>query len=196
MPNYQAIQPGCYYHIYNRGNNGEDIFIEERNYLYFLNLYKKYLTPIAETFAYCLLPNHFHLLIRIKDLSEFSGCENFQPGRAFAGLFGTYAKGFNTAYERTGSVFEKPFRRKMILENQYLYNLVIYIHFNPQRHGLINDFREWPYSSYKAIAGGLDTKIRKDEVLGWFGGQTGFVSSHLDWECEPDLGNYKIDSFE
>lgn len=51
--------PGHYYHIYNRGNNGEDIFLEARNYDYFLNLYQKYISPIAETFAYCLLKNHF-----------------------------------------------------------------------------------------------------------------------------------------
>ena len=62
-----AIEPlrfGCYYHIYNRGNNRENLFIERRNYPYFLKLYAKHIQPVAETYAYCLLPNHFHFAIR------------------------------------------------------------------------------------------------------------------------------------
>ena len=62
----QPLIPGVTYHIYNRGNNGETIFPEERNYEYFMQLYGKYISPIADTFAYCLMPNHFHFLIRIK----------------------------------------------------------------------------------------------------------------------------------
>jgi REP element-mobilizing transposase RayT len=61
------LLPGRYYHVLNRGNNRENLFIEERNYAYFLQLYGKYISPIADTFAYCLLRNHFHLLIRVKD---------------------------------------------------------------------------------------------------------------------------------
>jgi REP element-mobilizing transposase RayT len=66
----EPLIPGCYYHIYNRGNNGENIFREERNYRYFLQLYVKYIVPIAVTYAYCLLANHFHLLVRIKTEDE------------------------------------------------------------------------------------------------------------------------------
>jgi putative transposase len=65
------LSPGGYYHIFNRGNNGENVFLEKRNYPYFLSLYTKYIEPIAETFAFCLLRNHFHLLVRIKTEEEF-----------------------------------------------------------------------------------------------------------------------------
>ena len=58
--------PGAYYHIYNRGNNRENLLIEKRNYLYFLSLYAKHIEPVAATYAYCLLRNHFHLLIRVR----------------------------------------------------------------------------------------------------------------------------------
>jgi REP element-mobilizing transposase RayT len=61
------LEPGCYYHIYNRGNNGEDLFREQRNYAYFFKLYAHLVSPVADTFVYCLMRNHFHLLIRIKD---------------------------------------------------------------------------------------------------------------------------------
>jgi len=58
------------YHIFNRGNNRENIFVHERNYTHFMNLYSKYIEPIADTYAYCLLRNHFHLSVRIKSQEE------------------------------------------------------------------------------------------------------------------------------
>src|SRR3990172_10896941 len=59
-----------YYHIYNRGTNGENIFLQERNYEHFMRLYARYIEPITDTFAYCLLRNHFHLLVRVKSEEE------------------------------------------------------------------------------------------------------------------------------
>ncbi len=67
MNQHHSLKPGAYYHIYNRGINGENIFKEERNYAYFLSKYTIYLNPILETYAYCLLKNHFHLLVKVKD---------------------------------------------------------------------------------------------------------------------------------
>ena len=68
--NVELLEPNRIYHIYNRGINGEDIFKEERNYKYFLEKYAKYIEPIADTFAYCLLKNHFHIAIRTKSEAE------------------------------------------------------------------------------------------------------------------------------
>ena len=61
------FEPGVVYHVFNRGNNKEDIFKEEKNYMYFLSLLQKYVMPVAEVYAYCLMKNHFHLVVRIKD---------------------------------------------------------------------------------------------------------------------------------
>jgi len=70
------LQSGVYYHIYNRGNNRENLFLEEKNYPYFLFLYEKHIEPVADTYAYCLMRNHFHLLVRIKETSQVLGtCE-------------------------------------------------------------------------------------------------------------------------
>jgi len=66
MPNPIALQHGVYYHIFNRGNNRENILIEERNYCRFLQPYARYVEPVTDTYAYCLLCNHFHLRVRIK----------------------------------------------------------------------------------------------------------------------------------
>ena len=76
MANPAPLQHGRYYHIYNRGVNRENLFVEERNYRYFLQLYARHVEPIAYTYAYCLLRNHFHFLVQIKDLTEdLTGCE-------------------------------------------------------------------------------------------------------------------------
>jgi REP element-mobilizing transposase RayT len=66
----EHIQHGKHYHIYNRGINGEKIFREPNNYEHFLRVYEKYVDPVAETFAWCMMPNHFHFLVRIKEKEE------------------------------------------------------------------------------------------------------------------------------
>ncbi len=62
MSKETPLLPGYYYHVYNRGNNGEDLLIEARNYHYFFELYSRHVFPIAETYAYFLMKNHFHLV--------------------------------------------------------------------------------------------------------------------------------------
>ena len=59
-----------YYHIYNHANGNENLFREQKNYEYFLEKYKQHINPIAETIAWCLMPNHFHLLVKIKTEEE------------------------------------------------------------------------------------------------------------------------------
>jgi putative transposase len=178
MAKYQQLFAGCFYHINNRGNNGVNIFCEERNYAYFLSLYDKYVVPAADTFCYGLLPNHFHFLVRFNEHNVPTDDFSLRASRAFSGFFSTYTESFNKANTRSGSLLEKPFKRKIIEKNSYLIQLVMYIHRNPQKHGLINDFRDWTYSSYKAIIGESPTRIQRSEVLEWFGGRVGFVDSH------------------
>jgi len=101
-----------YYHIFNRGNNRENIFIEERNYRYFLELYAHHINSIADTYAYCLLHNHFHLLVRIKSKAEIHAYRDLEaqkvssPSLQFGNLFNAYTKAINQAYQRTGSLFQ------------------------------------------------------------------------------------------
>jgi REP element-mobilizing transposase RayT len=175
-----ALEPGKYYHIYNRGNNRENIFNEERNYAYFLKLYAFHVSPIADTFAYCLLRNHFHVFARIKDLTglgDLSGLP-LAPSQAFSNFFNAYAKAFNKAYHRTGALFQRPFGRIEVTTEAYLYRLVTCIHQNPQRHGLVADFREWPHSSYHTLLSEGATRLKRDEVSEWFGGRDGLIAMH------------------
>ena len=189
MSNPVPIQYGKFYHIYNRGINGENLFVEERNYRYFLQLYIQHIHPVANTYAYCLLRNHFHLLVRMKTVTEFeqdlSGgtnetCQNMTPLKPphqyFSNFFNAYTKSINKAYGRTGALFERPFRRVEVIGKTYFKNVVAYIHRNPQHHGFVDDFREWPYSSYDVVLTEKPTRLQRDVVLDWFGGPQEFLN--------------------
>jgi putative transposase len=178
-------QPGAYYHIYNRGINRQDIFYEDANYDYFLRLLAIHIHPIADIYAYCLLRNHFHLLLRIytedelsKDLTGLGDLSGL-PSKRFSNLFNAYAKAINKRHQRTGSLFQRPFGRVMVISNTQLFNLVVYIHTNPEKHGFVKDFRDWRYSSYALLINPQENALlNRLEVLEWFGNQGGFEASH------------------
>jgi putative transposase len=179
------LQPQQYYHIFNRGINGENIFREERNYQYFLDLYAKHINPVADTFSYCLLKNHFHLLVRIRSNDATVGEQNTREisttnsSVAFSNFFNAYAKGFNKTYSRTGSLFEHTFRRVLVTDDAQYTATIRYIHKNPQKHGFVDDFRAWPYSSYGSLTNDRITWLNRGEVLSWFGGSEGLKRDHL-----------------
>lgn len=186
------LQMGAYYHIFNRGINGENIFREERNYHFFLQRYAKYVEPVACTYAYCLLKNHFHFLVRIKTEEEQRrdfGTQNktlkvletfrvLDPSQQFSNFFNAYAKAFNKTYSRTGSLFEHPFGRIEVDSDAYFLQLIAYIHQNPQKHGFVDDFRDWPFSSYHTLLSTRPTRLQQEEVLNWFGGPQEFKMYH------------------
>lgn len=203
--------PGMYYHIYNRGNNHENLFIEKRNYSYFLSLYAKHIEPVADTFAYSLLRNHFHSSVRIKTEEEYlqqislvSATDDvpimkpkkFNPSQAFSNLFNAYAKTINKAYGRTGSLFEERFGRIPVTNDSYFMNLIFYIHYNPQKHGFVSDFRDWEWSSYHALIGTGETKLKRIEVLNLFDGVKGFEEFHHGMVDEKKLASLIDDEFE
>ena len=189
------LQPGRYYHIYNRGNNRENLFHEERNYRHFLTLYARYVASVADTFAYCLLKNHFHLLARIKTSGEYDRPQARNPSQQFGHLFNAYSKAINKAYNRTGSLFEHPFERIEVTSEPYLVRLMTYIHHNPQRHGFVADFRDWPYSSYHALCSARPTRLQRDEVLAWFGGAAQFAAAHQHPTDAPQLAALRLEDF-
>jgi REP element-mobilizing transposase RayT len=172
------LLPGHTYHIFNRGNNRENIFREARNYPYFLELYAQHVMPVVDTFAYCLMRNHFHLLVQLKAEAETNDSKQTNTSRAFANFFSAYTKAINKGYLRTGSLFEKPFRRIEVTSDNYFTNLIFYIHFNPQKHGFVDDFREWPWSSFGAMLNQMPSKLQRQGVLNWFGGVDRFKSFH------------------
>jgi len=184
----EPLVTGKYYHIYNRGNNGINIFFEPGNYEYFLKLYQKYIHPVAETFAWCLMKNHFHFLVYIRpeneiliETLEYSTVEKpkiSDASKQFGHLFNAYTQAINKKYNRTGSLFEKPFERKLVTSEKYLKNLIHYIHNNPVHHGFCEHINDYPWSSYDTILSNKPTKLKRDNVIEMYGSKEDFVTYH------------------
>ena len=146
MP-YRSVKfaAGAYYHLYNRGNNFQPIFFESENYLYFLRQLRKHLTAeAAEIIAYCLMPNHYHLLVHLKtdDLSD-----RMQPFAL------AYTKAINKRYGRVGSLFQGHFKAIHVDRDEYLLHLSRYIHLNSVAAGLSKRPEDWEFSSYSEFVG-------------------------------------------
>jgi REP element-mobilizing transposase RayT len=165
MPSIQPLENGKYYHIYNRGINSDILFKENGNYDYFLKLYDLHIEPIAETYAWCLMKNHFHFLIRIKDIEEIETENKILPSQSFSNLFNAYTKSFNKKYNRQGALFERPFRRKSIENQNYFENVITYIHNNPVHHAICEHPINYPWSSYITCLSNKPTKLRRKEVI-------------------------------
>jgi putative transposase len=165
------MQPEQYYHVYNRGNNKEKIFYEEKNYKYFLEKFDKYLLSYIHVFAYCLMPTHFHFFIRMKEIDT-------KVSRAFKNFFISYAKSINIKYKRTGSLFQANFKKKEFANDCDFCNIILYIHLNPVKAGLCKNCTDWKYSSYNAFISGKSSKINVGEVMSWFRNVEQFVKAH------------------
>ena len=158
MP-YRKVQfvPGQYYHLYNRGNNYQKIFFAHENYLYFLRLIRKYLRPEdVVIIAYCLMPNHYHLLVYLNS-ENLSKC--MQP------LLLAYTKAINKRYKRVGALFQGRFKGKWIDRNAYLLQLSRYIHQNPVIARLVNKPEDWEFSSYRDYIGQRSGTLPDPEVI-------------------------------
>ena len=188
---------GYFYHVFNRGNNEDNLFFNKDNYAYFLRKYDQYLSDYLETYAFCLIPNHFHLLVKVKsnELAKESFNKssknlyniklsntdtNKQIIQQFSNFFNCYTKSINKQQNRNGSLFQKPFKRKIILNEQYLLQIIFYIHLNPVYHQVTNNFATYRWSSYWRILHKKVTKLKKKAVLELFQGQKNFIKYHRE----------------
>jgi putative transposase len=190
------------YHVFNRTNNKEKLFLNDENHYFFLRKYEDYLSPFLETYAWCLLPNHFHFLVRIKSVEIIKSTLNsFDSNKlsitekkflensltlseliesSFKRFFQSYALAFNKVHKRKGNLFYKPFKRLEILQESHFIQAVIYIHANAVRHNIIKDFTTWKWSSYHATISDSFTNLLREEVFTWFGGKEQFIKTHRE----------------
>ncbi len=177
------LMPNIHYHIYNHGNAADNLFIEEDNYFYFLKRYAEYISPIADTYAYCLMPNHFHFIIKIKDINKDNLTGKVQIEKhiiqQFSNFFNAYTKAFNLKYKRNGRLFLQNFKRKEIDDKLYLKKAINYVHQNPLHHGFVININDWKFTSFHAINSIQNSNISKLDVIELFGGIVNFNNESI-----------------
>ena len=203
MSNIQPLQYDTVYHIYNRGVNKMQIFRTPRNYRYFLSLYFDRIGPLVDTYAWCLMSNHFHFMLRIKSLDEIFKklsstmepvkLKRLNPSRQFANFFIAYARAFNIQERRRGALFERPFGRIVVDNDKYFKDLITYIHRNPVHHGFVEHPRDYPWSSYDSYFRVNPSRLEKDTVFSWFDSTINFKNYHHKKQKYSGLKEYLMD---
>ncbi len=198
---YEKLQFGEIYHILNKAIGNEKLFISQKDYFYFLQKLEHFLLPWIDVLAYCLIPNHFHLLVNIKEMDEIPD-KLLWPGgddkekliiQTFSNFFNSYAKSYNNIHNRKGRLFLYSFKRILVDDDDYLTYLISYIHRNPIHHGLSDDYASWKYSSYNAFLSDKPSKVNKEYVLELFGSKEEFVSFHEDNRTKKGLKGYLLE---
>jgi|TARA_Y100000031_G_C8214775_1_gene382814 REP element-mobilizing transposase RayT len=141
-----------YYHIYNRGIDNRPIFFNEDNYHYFIRLmkenHKRYNISIL---VYCLIPNHFHILVQQKSEIDVS--------RFVQSLNNAFVQGMNRQLKRKGTLYEGRTQAKLVKDENYLMHACRYIHLNSIKHGLVQNHSDWAFSNYGTCVNGVDDEI-------------------------------------
>lgn len=188
-------------------------FFEEQDYERFISRCFFYLYPCVETYAFCLLNNHFHCLIRVRTKVEqeqifrflkstysnddFHGLEYaafkfYRTSWQWGHLLNSHTKYINKKNDRTGALFEGKFRRKRITTNLYLSQLICYIHRNPVHHGITREYSDYTYSSYNILLDDIPTLLERRKVMEVFGDRNNYICAHA--EFKDLLGNdYRLE---
>ena len=158
------FEPNQVYHVYNRGNDKQPIFFTDANYLYFLQKIKTEWKKYADILCYCLMPNHFHLMLTPNE----EGCKNIiladkethmqSLSKIIGKTLSSYTKAINVQNNTTGNLFQKKTKAKLLTgpnsliekfsTHEYLLTCFHYIHQNPLKAKLAKDLKNWLYSSY------------------------------------------------
>jgi putative transposase len=130
-----------FYHVFNRGSRSEEIFFSDANYEYFLRLIAKNAsTHLIFIVAYCLRPNHYHLVLQQK--------ENGSISKFIQSVMTSYVQAINKKYDTSGTLFQGKTKSKLIDSDEYVLQVIRYIHLNPVKAELVQTPRDWPYSDY------------------------------------------------
>jgi len=182
------MEPGKVYHVYNRGNNHQDVFFKPSDYLLFLEKMEKYLADYCSIFAYALIPNHYHILLRVND-----NLETNEWSQHFLKFSLSYTNKINFEEKRNGSLFLSHFRRVHVDTEDYLKRLIFYIHYNPSKHEIIDDFRSYKYSSYNSLISQMPTRLARTEILDLFENVEEFVNFHQFLHDEAMIKKYLLE---
>jgi putative transposase len=190
---HAPLIPDKFYHLYNRAVGSEKLFLSEENYRYFLDRMKFHVLPVADIWSYALLPNHFHLMIKVKqenrilDLFSHKKKKPFDVMKhdlsdfimeQFSNWLNGYAKAFNKMYHRKGGLFIDYTKRKMAKVDADINRFIFYIHKNAVHHGLARKIGDWKFDSYQPLLSDKPTWLMRDDVMNWFGSREEFIDFH------------------
>lgn len=173
MPYREPSYKNYYYHVYNRGNNFEKVFFENRNYQFFLERLVEIFGVNIDLTAYVLMPNHFHLIVKVNKNDALRICmQRFST---------SYTKAINVSQNRVGHLFQGKYKVKLIPEDNYLLHLSRYIHLNPVRACLVSKPEDWEYSSYQEYIGKRHSEfIKNDIIMNQCNNYVGFVIGYQE----------------
>ena len=180
----ETLLPGYYYHVFNRAVGSDKFFHCEADYARFIGNWIHHVAPLTYTLAYCLIPNHFHFLVRMRSDDEICNALKIKQydykkvARKFANCFSSYAMATNYRIKRRGKLFMLPYKRKFVDSDSYFNQLIFYITCNALNHGLVDRVSDWKHSSYHDTLSKEPTWIHREAVLDWFGGREAFKSYH------------------
>lgn len=177
----KVFYPGGYYHIYNRGANREPIFFSDENYIYCLRLIRKYNELFhVSVIAYCLMPNHFHFILRQnseKSISDFMRV-----------VFNAYVQAVNKQIGHMGTLFQGRFKHIHIDKDNYILHLCRYIHLNPVKAGVVNAPEEWHFSNYSEWIGKRNGKlVDRDFVSSYFKNPEDYQRFVMEYKIEKEM---------
>lgn len=160
-PHRSFPTPDTVYHVISRGNNRQEIFLNNRDYFRYLDLWRKHQAEMDFTvYAYVLMPNHVHWLLKT----------GFTPlPEIIQRMHSTYARWFNHRHERVGHLFQDRYKSFVCDTDSYLLVLARYIHLNPVRAGLTREVYHYPWSSYPGYCGHENSILNTSLLLGYYG---------------------------
>lgn len=188
------LQPDTCYHVFNQAIGDDLLFRNDGNFEFFLRKYAVHTEGICDTYGYSLLPDHFHFAIKMKSNKECAKWfetkkhKVFDPSiddvsdflmERFSNLCNSYAKSYNKVFDRKGALFIDYMKRSEIIDENYLCDLIKYLHFNPVYHGICKDPMDWKWTSLHTFLAAKKTKIKRKEVLQMFGGLDKFKLAHV-----------------
>jgi len=207
------------YHVFSRGNNKENLFNTNDDFHHFMQLYSIYIQPIAHTYAWCLMRNHFHFCIRIKEENSIGYLDKSNskyqdlklkwrfyndiktvtsnhfkpsPNTQLNHFLNAYATWYNVRHNRTGSLFQKNCNKKPVEDLSYLTQLIVYINMNPVKHGFVNFTGDYTWSSFTEVNNGIYHFCDKDIITQLFVDKENFNYLHsTKFDDDIDWGDFE-----
>ena len=200
----QPLEPNNTYHLSNHCVGFENFFNNDDNYIFFLGKIKRWILPIADILTYCLLPNEFHLILKVKETyilnDKFreqlrskkrinrSGIIDISHNQIlilaeiiseqFSHCFNSYAQAYNKVHKRKGALFRHNFERKKLPTHELILRAICNVHNLPVKNGLTLKMEKWKFSSYEAILKNKRSIIAREKALEIFESLEKLVSMH------------------